>query len=375
VDPYLVTATDPHGRRTTFARDGMSPEHVRGGLVLDGFSDIEFEDDEFTVRLRRMRPDFLPAPDTEQLLAEARIRRAPPTAGADWSRFLKKNGLALFGLTASAAVGIWAGYVLLTAAAAGIVAWMFYHFVRWSRRGDRYDELMRAYGRGDWQAAEAMIPPMLADPLTAKIPLMVGDLRFRAAGLRARRGEVEAALADIVDLGRDPSFANGMYTARVGSIHYLIGDYPAFVAAMEAGCEAAGGDSFHRLDLAFTHARVGDPARARALLDGIDRSLLSTMHQPIFAATDALCRLRTGDVSGEPILARAIAAFSAFAGQPATWPIHGVLLAWHALILTRVGRPADALAVLDGWLDVALAWADADTRQQLVSALSSESST
>jgi hypothetical protein len=74
-------------------------------------------------------------------------------------------------------------------------------------------------------------------------------------------------------------------------------------------------------------------------------------------------------------VAGAIAGFSAFAGQPAAWPIHGVLLAWHALILARAGRPADALAVLDGWLDVALAWADADTRQQLVSALSSESST
>jgi hypothetical protein len=375
VDPYLVTATDPRGRRTTLARDGVSPEHVRGKLVLDGYSDIEFEDDEFTVRLRRMRPDFLPAPDTEQLLAEARIRRAPPRAGGDWSGFLKNNGLALLGLAASAAVGLWAGYFLLTVAAGGVIAWMLYHFVRWSRRGDRYSELIRAYGRGDWDAAEAMIPPMLADPLTAKIPRMMGDLRFRAAGLRARRGEVEAALADIVDLERDPAFANGMYTSRVGSIHYLIGDYAAFVAAMEAGCEAAGADSFHRLDLAFTHARVGDPARARVLLDGIDRSLLSTMHKPIFDATDALCRLRTGDASGEPILAGAIAGFSAFAGQPAAWPIHGVLLAWHALILARAGRPADALAVLDGWLDVALAWADADTRQQLVSVLSSESST
>ena len=54
--PFLVTATDPGGRRETFARDAASTEHLRNVLEREGFTDIELIDDDLSARLRKERP-------------------------------------------------------------------------------------------------------------------------------------------------------------------------------------------------------------------------------------------------------------------------------------------------------------------------------
>ena len=81
--PFLVTATDARGSRDTFAREAASIEHLRTVLERDGYTDIEFVDDELSARLRAQRPDEGRPATAAEYRYEARVRQGAG-AGDAW---------------------------------------------------------------------------------------------------------------------------------------------------------------------------------------------------------------------------------------------------------------------------------------------------
>jgi hypothetical protein len=368
--PYLVTATDPAGRRDTFAREAASLDHLRTVLEREGYRDIEFVDDELSARLRQQRPEAMRNPAPDQLKLEARLRHGPAPL-AVWLNAAKGSTIFLGIVVAAAAYGVWNHQYGWTAVAVVIVAGWAWLVRTALRRGEAYNDLLRAQARGDLAAARALIARLRADPTLAGNEQLQVDLRFRAAALHARDGDLAAALAEVEPLRASPHCAQGMFDSRVASLHYQAGDLEGYLRHMDRAFEASGQAQLQRLDLAFAHARLGDAQRAQQLLDGLERRNLSALHQPLATAADGLLALRRGDgATGLAQMAEAVAGFAKFAANPAVWPFQGLLVGHFALALAQAGRRDEARAVLSDWRDVALNSLDAEHRRLLESEVS-----
>lgn len=370
MNPYFVVATDSSGQRVSFAREATSVDHLRRQLEADGYRDIAFEDDDFTVALRQQQPDDLPEADESILRLESKLRRGP-AKGATFLLWLRNNAIFLLLGAAAVAFGLATARIWLAVGGGMLIAFPLVHFLRWQGRTDRYVEQLRAYATGDWERVEQLIAAMRRDPGQAAIEALQADLRFRAAGVRARRGELDAALADVAPLRHTAAGANGMYEMRVASIRCSADDTDGFLEQMHAGWEASGRTQVMQLDLAFAHARLGDAQRAAELLAGVDRRTLSTMHRPIAEAIDGLLAVRAGDAAaGIERLRAGVAGFDEFAGNPASWPIMGILAGHLALALLDAGRRDEARAALAPWRDVAPHWIGPAARRRLETELS-----
>lgn len=367
--PYLVTATDARGVRDTFARDADSLESLRAALESDGYADIEFIDDEISARLRQRRPAHLRPTTADDYRREARSR-APGGTGPSWWTAIRNNLTLLVPLLALGIYGAVRQSIILCAIPAGLIAaWVVYV---WRARGraDDYSELVRAGARGDREVEAALIERLLSQ--SALTDNARKDVRFRRMRLRARDGDLDGALAELAADREAQSLVPGLYETRVGSLYYAVGDMTNFLAAAERGYVASGETATNRLDLAFSHARVGDPRRARTLLESVDRRNISPLHQPIAMAIDGLVARSEGDeTTAARMLGEAVEAFSAFQDKAAVWPIMGILRGHHALSLARIGRSDEARATLRDWHDVARASLDPQTCEALDAALAS----
>lgn len=369
--PYLVTATDARGRRDTFAREAASIEHLRNVLEREGYRDIELLDDELSAKLRQQRPEEARPASAADYRLEARLRHGDRATDV-WLMALRKNALPLLAAAAAIGWGAWSGSVWWILGGVVFVAvWIL--LVRGGRRrAGSYEDLLRAFARGEFEAASTLIERLRADRLLAGNEQLQADLDFRAASIQARAGDVAGALASVDHHRHTPHGEGGMFESRVASIHYLAGDMPAFIDAMEQCYAAAGGGQVQRLDLAFAHARVGDPARARELLEGVDRRNLSTLHKPVAVAVEGLLARREDDEDGAALLLTdALAGLSPFAANPAAWPVFGILVGHQALALARSGDHDEARAALEGWHEVVDACLDAESREALAHAMKS----
>ena len=370
MSPFIVTATAPNGARDTFARQAESLEHLRNLLEREGFSDIEFVDDEFTARLRSLRPEGMRDPSPAEARLEVQLRKGPAPV-AQWLLAMRNNAILLLVNVTAITYGLWSGRFLLAVIGLLLIVWWVWTVRKGMGRADEYNDLLRAQARDDREGARALIDRMAADTRLADNESLQEDLQFRRAGLRAREGQLASALADVEPLRGTAHSANGTFDGRVASLYYQAGDMPGFLQSMEAAYLGAGQSQFQRLDLAFAHARVGDSARAEELMAGLDRRNLSAIHQPIAMATDGLLSLRSGDArAGSTTLEAGVTGFSQFAANPAVWPIHGILLGKLALAWLDANRRDDALALLQPWRDVVLGSADPESRRRLETELS-----
>jgi len=367
--PYLVTATDARGKRDTFAREAASLQHLRAQLDAHGYTDIEFVDDELSARLRSLRTDIQPGQEAAALRLDLRARRGSAVAGI-WLEVARHNAVPLAIAAAIAAWALWAGHpATATVALGALAAWMW--LVHRAGRSSRdYNALLRASARGDVAEVTARLARLRADPAVVGNEMLECDFAWRDAQLRARAGDLAGALADVEPMRGMAIHANGLFEGRAGVLHYLAGDIDGFLATMERGYAASGEAQLQRLDLAFALARLGDPARARELIAGVERRDLSALHQPLATATDALLALHEGDASGLVRLRDAVTAFDAFAGNAATWPFHGILRGHYALALALAGHRDQARAAMAGWEDVVLECLDAPNRRRLETELS-----
>lgn len=365
--PYVVTATDPQGRRDTFAREAASLEHLRMQLEGQGYTDIEFVDDELSARLRTQRPEEGRPMTQADYRLEAKLRHGA-TPGQLWLLALRKALLPFVLMGGAAAYGVWSGKPAWTIGAAAFLVFWLWMIQRGLARAERYNDLLRAYARGDWDTSRRLMAALRADASLAGHEQLQADLQFRSAALRGLAGDVAGALREVEPLRTSPHGANGMFASRVGSIHYLAGDMPAFLASCEQAWEASGRAQLQQLDLAFVMARVGDPARARELLAGVERRNLSALHQPIATAVDGLLAQREGnDTLAVEKLTDGVTGLGAFGANPAVWPILGILIGHQALALARTGQRETARAVLDGWRDIVDTCIDPASRARLAS--------
>lgn len=370
MSPFIVTATAPGGGRDTFVRQAESLEHLRSLLEREGFSEIEFVDDEMSARLRSLRPEGMRDPSQAEAKLEVRLRKGP-ARGALWLHAIRGNAILLLLNCGAIAYGLWSGKTRWIVIGLLLIAAWAWTVRRGLGRGEEYNDLLRAQARDDREGARALIERMAGDARLADNQQLQEDLQFRRAGLRARDGQLAAALADVEPLRNSAHSAHGMFEGRVASLHYHAGDMAGFMQCMEAAFEGSGQAQAQRLDLAFAHARVGDSERASELLAGLDRKNLSAMHQPIAQATDGLLLLRAGDVAaGRAALEEGVEGFSQYAENPAVWPIHGILLGKLALAWLDSGRRDDAISLLQPWRDVVQASTDPESRRRLDNELS-----
>ena len=362
---YLVTATDARGQRDTFAREAASLQHLRAQLDAQGYTDIEFVDDELSATLRTQRPDAGRPRTQAEFKLEAKLRHGS-TPGSLWLLAIRKGWLPIAVMGAAFVYGLrsdspwW-----MLGAVAGLVSWLWL-MQRGLARAERYNDLLRAYARGDWERSRQLIEAMRTDPVLAGNEQLQADLRFRAASLRGLAGDVAGGLAEVESLRTSPHGAGGMYECRAASIHYLAGDTDGFLRMLEQAWEASGRAQLQQLDLAFAMARVGDAARARELLAGVDRRNLSALHQPIATATDGLLAQREGrHAQAADHLTEGVTGLAAFGGNPAVWPILGILLGHQAIAFVDNGQREAARAVLDGWRDIVDTCVDPATRGRL----------
>ena len=369
--PFLVTATDARGSRDTFAREAASIEHLRTVLERDGYTDIEFIDDELSARLRTQRPEDGQPRTAAEYRYEARVRQG---AGAGDAWLMAARGALPVLVLAAVAIGwgAWSGDWLWAAIAVAVVIGLALLVRRGRARAAGYEDLLRACARGERDAAAKLIDTLRDDPALSGNEQLQQDLAFRSAGLQAQAGDLAGALQAVEPLRYTPHAAGGMFESRIAGVHYLAGDMPGFLESMEAAYAASAEAQVMRLDLAFAHARVGDTARARDLLDGVDRGNLSTLHKPIAVAVQGLIARREGDEEGgELLLTDAVSGLSAFAANPAVWPLFGILVGHQALAMARSGDAAEARTALSGWEPVVDACLDAATRDALYDVLKS----
>ena len=365
--PYLVTATDGRGVRDTFARDAVSVEALRELLERDGYTDIEFIDDDISAQIRQRRPAYLRPSTPADYRREARMR-APGAKRLSWLFIVRHNFVLLASLFALGVYGAVRHSMWLSAVAAALIAGWVVLTKRARGRSDDYADLIRAGARGDRATEAQLIERLLAQralPDAAR-----ADVTFRRIRLRARAGDLAGALAELAQHHAAQALSPGLYENRVASLHYAAGEMTGCLLGMERAYIASGETATHRLDLAFSHARFGDPRRAATLLGTIDRRNLSPLHRAIPVAIDGLLARSEGDdATAARLLGEAVTTFSAFQDKPATWPIMGILRGYHALSLVRTGHMAEARATLDGWGDVARSSLDPEARAALDDAM------
>ena len=371
MNPYLVTATDRTGKRDSFVRQAESLEHLRNQLEREGYSALEFLDDDYSARLRAQRPAGARDDSAAAARHEAGSRRAV-SRGNDWLLALRNNWLLVLVDLGFIAYGVARGRTWLIVVGVGFLLWWAFTVRKGLGKADDYNELLRASALGDDAECERLIDKLSADRALAGNAQLHGDLAFRRAGLKARRGDLAGALADCEALRARLENANGAFESRIASIHYVAGDMPGYLRSMEDSFEASGQAASQRLDLAFGHARVGEAVRARDLLASVDTSLMPPFHAPLAVAAEGVLREREGDAAGGiEKLRQAVQGLEPYSGNPVFWPFHGILVARFAAALARAGRRAEALAALQPWREIALNTTDPDTRRVLETELAS----
>jgi tetratricopeptide (TPR) repeat protein len=364
---YIVTATGTDGRRETFARDSVSVEHLRLTLERDGFRDIEFHDDDMSAALRAGRPEAGRPLTKRDYRLELRSRREP-TGALLWKQALRANlwMLAIAGLLV--AYGVWRGSVWAIVIPLVVVALWGWMVAKGVRQANLYNELLVASAHGHLPRMRSLIAAMRATPAARDNAQLQADLLFREAAVLARGGDIDSALKLVQPLRDAETCAHGIFESRCGGLHAMAGQQDAFLTSIERACERGGNGPTHKLDLAFAHARVGDPERAQSLLEQVEQRNLTDLHSAIFDATRGVIDFRRGHwETAVPTLEGAARSLATYEANPAVWPFNALVAAYLALALARCSRPEQATAALAPWRQIADATVDADLRGSIES--------
>ena len=214
---YIVTATDARGRRDTFARESTSVEHVRMMLEREGYTDIEFHDDELSAQLRSQRPAANRPHTQSEIRAEVAVKKTPG-GDAVWLRALRENAVMLALLAIAVAIGAWRHSIVATLLPLLLLGWWLWRVRTGVGRVDRYQQLLKASAYADLSEIQSLIAAIRATPAMAQNPQLRIDLLFREAAVQARRGDIAGALALVAPTRSEPGYSNGLYESRVSSL-------------------------------------------------------------------------------------------------------------------------------------------------------------
>jgi hypothetical protein len=365
--PYIVCATDARGRRDTFARAAASIEHLRMLLERQGYSDIEFVDDEHAAELRQKwwQPEERPQ-TPRQVRFHATLLRGH-TNRLLLVEAVRNNRIAVLVGLGMIAYGLYLqrlGWVLAGCAGLIVLSALIWRNLATSKA---YNELLRAHALGELDKVEELTRKLRASPAIQAKKFILLDLEFRQAVTLARRGRLDEGLQRVEHLRDDPALTKGMYESRTASIYYAAGRLGDFVRLMGQAYEASEHAQLQALDLAFTHARFGAVDKARQLLATILPANLTATHRGIFLATRGVCWLRErNSAEASCSLSQAVDTLRQFSGSPATWPFQGIIAGYAAIALSANGERDRARELLAPWKDVALACTDPLARKLIL---------
>lgn len=359
--PYRATAAD--GRVVEDFVDAVSAREAVEQLQARGLSQVQLlEEPALAEQHDQAAADTVPLPDIARL--HAAMTRPGSGLLTVWKQVLRGARwwlafgllLVLFGLFKAN------GFFTLLGAAMLVLPFAL-SGLSW-RHVARYEAFLRASAHGRRAEMQRLASLLRGAVKDAGLQF---DLAVHEAGFVAREQGLDAALA-MVEPHRDAvaQRAPEMFNARVALLHLAADDAEGFVRLMQQACEDSGRDPSRALDAALAHARCGDPAQARALLDGVDTRLLPALAESFHAWTcGVLARHEDGD--GREAFSRALAGFSEHARLPAVWSAVATCGCDAALELARHGQHAAAHELLATVWPVARIHLDTATRQALAS--------
>ncbi len=361
----LYTATTADGDPTEGFVDAAGAREARDRLLAQGLRDVVLQQEAMLAQ----DPAELAGLSEPQVQALARLNLRMRSDPALSTALLETARRSMWWLVADAVlVGLaysrgMTGTVLFGLAVAlapfAMTAW------GWRRVG-RYQQLLRAFAVGDGAAVQA-----LADKLRAAgsvPPALDFDLDVRLATLQAHGGPLQPALQRIEPWQARLAAQPGLYETRLASVHLAGGDPAAFVRLMGEAREASGNDPARALDHALALARLGDPAEAARLLQGIDQSLLPPMAAGFLTWLRGLLQSHASEPEAARTLGEAVEAFLKMSDQPAVWTALAACSADHALALQAAGQAESARRQVAHVWPVLQAHADAALLQRLQAA-------
>ncbi|HTD29798.1 MAG TPA: hypothetical protein VK660_10455 [Xanthomonadaceae bacterium] len=216
----------------------------------------------------------------------------------------------------------------------------------WKRRhANRYQSLMKAYARGQWDEVRRLAS-LLRDVTHNK--LLPWDLDVRLACIEARQGRLDTAVAGLDRWRSELAPAGGMFTARLASVYSAAGDYETYLKLMEEAAALGKQDPSRMVDVALANAKFGNAARAEDILRHLDARLLTPLAPKFVALVQGLLCLRAGQPDKAlPLLQTATAGFlESSLKSPAAWVALAICSGYYALALARTGEKQAAQGVI-----------------------------
>lgn len=222
--------------------------------------------------------------------------------------------------------------------------WPFVAAIWNYRHSGRYNALLRAFAVGEWAQVRELARKLR--PFSDRVENLGFDLDLRVAWIAARNGRLHEALVAVENWRDQLAVQPGLFEQRVAPLFYAAGDRQGFLRGMTEAHAAAPDEPSRTVDLALAHARFGDPAQARRLLDRVDLKLLPSFGTGFVAWTEGLILLRQQEPGALDRLTEAVSAFLALSANPAVWTALAFCTCDHAVALSLAGRKDRARAEL-----------------------------
>ena len=339
--------------------DAPSAQDAIAKLKASGLVDIELHESPGIAEHHVERAELSETRAAEMAAFQLRIRQNPglKTLLGEVGR---RERLWIVAYLAFMAFGLVSGRPWMAVAGLVLLALTF-GVPAWRHRFSRYfDRMLQAMQLGQWDEAARMLARFRSRKLTDSLEV---SAHFYDAQIRARQGEPLQPLLARLELLR-PRVAAGMFPARLASVHSAAGDHAGFLACMAEAWKATPDDPSRQVDYALALARLGDLAKAEALLDGIDMEALQVQGRPFAWWARGVIELRNDKPVAQQTLLKGVEGFLKMR-SPASWSSLALCSGACALAMVRNGDRAGAKTMIARVWPVLEVYADTRLRAEI----------
>ncbi len=361
----LYTANDANGQSVNGFVEAVGPQAAKEALQAKGYQDIAFHQDATSAQ----DPAVLAAMSAQEVsqLAQFKLQvMQKPGLMTVWKEVLRRSRIGLLVDAALLGWGIWSHNCIVVAASLGLSVFPFALSAWKFRHSGDYSALLRAHAIGDWAGLERLAARLQG--IGRQKPSLAMDVAFPRAAVVAKQDGLQAAIASVDAWKPKNASEVPRFEARLASVYAAAGDRQGYVDAMQRAYDASNNDPSRAADLALAHARFGDVMKARALLEGVDLSLIPSFGTGFILWTQGLCQSRLGQPDAAQTLGRAVAAFLKLANLSTAWTALAFCTADHCIALALDGQRDQARKELSNVWPIVKAHADAAFKDQLRSA-------
>tara|TARA_B100000745_G_scaffold66256_2_gene39044 strand:- start:6593 stop:7699 length:1107 start_codon:yes stop_codon:yes gene_type:complete len=329
VKKILYSAKDIDGKSLQGFIDAVSNKDALSRLHDKGMTEVVFYDDEVTA-LQRDDLNGLSNSELEDIAKfELSLREHPGFGHFMLEVFRMSRVFVIVG----GSLMIWGmasgrGWMIALGAA---IAMTIPCLSIWNYRHTRhYDQLLRAFARGDWDAVSqqaSRLSPVMPSP-DMKFDLVVKH----ATGLAAQ-GELESAVAEMTAWQHELEAPSpGIYEARLANVYFAAGDSERFLALLREAYEKSSHSPTMVLDLALAEARLGDVGKALVVFKQLSLDELPVYGKPFIDWTKGMIAFREHRSNAAELLLKAVMGFMEYANNPAIWPSWAVCVADYTML-------------------------------------------